>query len=37
MSPLLKVAKIAITHLSVGLSPQNPPKNFKGMKIHWDN
>ena len=29
MSPLLKVAKIAITHLSLGLSPQNP-KNFQG-------
>ena len=29
MSPLLKVAKIAITHLSLGLSPQNPPK-FQG-------
>ena len=29
MSPLLKVAKIAITHLSSGLSPQNP-KNFQG-------
>ena len=26
MSPLLKVAKIAITHLSLGLSPQNPKK-----------
>ena len=29
MSPLLKVAKIAITHLSLDLSPQNK-KNFKG-------
>ena len=26
MSPLLKLAKIPITHLSLGLSPQNPPK-----------
>ena len=26
MSPLLKVAKIAITHFSLGLSPQNPKK-----------
>ena len=35
MSPLLKVAKIAITHLSLGLSPQNPKqKHFRGMKIH---
>ena len=33
MSPLLKVAKIVITHLSLGLSPQNQ-KFFKGMKIH---
>ena len=29
MRALLKVAKIAITHLSVGLNPQNP-KNFQG-------
>ena len=29
MSPLLKVAKIAITHLSLGLSPQNQ-KKFQG-------
>ena len=29
MNPLLKVAKIAITHLSLGLSPQNQ-KNFQG-------
>ena len=29
MSALLKVAKIAITHLSLGLSPQNQ-KNFQG-------
>ena len=29
MRALLKVAKIAITHLSVGLSPQNPPKKFQ--------
>ena len=29
MSPLLKVAKIAITHLSSGLSPQTL-KNFQG-------
>ena len=29
MSPLLKVAKITITHLSLGLSPQNPQK-FQG-------
>ena len=29
MSPLLQVAKIAITHLSLGLSPYNP-KNFRG-------
>ena len=29
MSPLLKVAKIAITHLSLGLSPQNQ-RNFQG-------
>ena len=36
MSPLLKVAKIAITHLSLGLSPQNQ-KMFKDVKIHWDN
>ena len=26
MSPLLKVPKIAITHLSLGLSPQNQQK-----------
>ena len=32
MSPLLKVAKIAITHLSLGLSPRNPKKNFQGNK-----
>ena len=31
MSPLLKVAKIAITHLSLGLSPQNQ-KNVQGHK-----
>ena len=37
MSPLLKVAKIAITHLSLGLSPQNQKNFFKGIKIHWDN
>ena len=29
MSPLLKVAKIAITHLSLGPSPQNQ-KNVQG-------
>ena len=29
MSPVLKVAKIAITHLSLGLSPQNQ-KKFQG-------
>ena len=29
MIPLLQVAKIAITHLSLGLSPQNPQK-FQG-------
>ena len=29
MSPLLKVAKIAITCLSLGLSPQNQ-QNFQG-------
>ena len=29
MSPLLKVAKIAITHLFLGLSPQNQ-NNFQG-------
>ena len=29
MGPLLKVAKIAITHLSLGLSPQNQ-KKFQG-------
>ena len=29
MSPVLKLAKIAITHLSLGLSPQNQ-KNFQG-------
>ena len=29
MSPLLKIAKIAITHLSLGLSQQNQ-KNFQG-------
>ena len=29
MSPLLQVAKIAITHLSLGLSPQNQ-KFFRG-------
>ena len=28
MSPLLKVAKIAITHLSLG--HKTPPKNFQG-------
>ena len=33
MSPLLKVAKIAITHLSLGPNPQNQ-KIFKGVKIH---
>ena len=27
MSPLLKIDKIAITHLSLGLSPQNMPCN----------
>ena len=31
MSPVLKVAKIAITHLSLVLSPQNQ-KNFQGHK-----
>ena len=31
MSPLLQVAKIAITHLSLGLSPQNQ-KYFQGRK-----
>ena len=29
MSPLLNVAKIAITHLSLGLSPQNQ-QTFQG-------
>ena len=29
MSPLLKVANIAITHISLGLSPQNQ-QNFQG-------
>ena len=29
MSPLLKVDKIAITHLALGLSPQNH-QNFQG-------
>ena len=29
MSPVLKVAKIAITHSSLGLSPQNQ-KKFQG-------
>ena len=29
MSPLLQVAMIAITHLSLGLSPSNQ-KNFQG-------
>ena len=29
MSPLLKVAKIAVTLLSLGLSPQNQ-QNFQG-------
>ena len=29
MSPLLKIDKIAITHLSLGLSSQNQ-KNFQG-------
>ena len=36
MSPLLQVAKIAITHLSLGLSPKKK-KIFKGVKVHWDN
>ena len=36
ISPLLKVAKVAITNLSLGLSPQNK-KKFKGIKIHKDN
>ena len=31
-NPLLKVAKIAVTHLSVGLSLQNK-KKFKGIKF----
>ena len=35
--PLFKVAKIAIIYLSLGLSPLNQKKNFKGVKIHWDN
>ena len=30
MRALLKVAKIAIAHLSVGLSPQNQKINFQG-------
>ena len=30
MSPLLKVPKIAITHLSLGRSPQNQKKKFQG-------
>ena len=36
MSPLLKVAKIAITHLSLGLSPQNPKghENSLGQLIY---
>ena len=29
MSPLLKIDKIAITHLSLGFSPQNK-KKFQG-------
>ena len=33
MSPLLKVAKIAITHLSLGLSPQNPQKCLRTWKF----
>ena len=33
MYPLLKVAEIAITHLSLLLSPQNQ-KKFQGTKIH---
>ena len=32
MSPLLKVPKIAITHLSLGLSPQNQ-QNFQRHEI----
>ena len=32
MSPVLKVAKIAITHLSLGLSPQN--KKTKKIQGH---
>ena len=31
MSPLLKVGEIAITHLTLGLSPQNQ-KNFQGQE-----
>ena len=39
MSPLIKVAKTAITHLSLGLSPQNQKKfqgheNSLGQLIH---
>ena len=38
MSPLLKVVKIAINHLSLGLSPQPPPpppkkKNSRAKKF----
>ena len=36
MSLLLKVAKIAITRLSLGLSPQNQ-QNFQGSENSWDN
>ena len=35
MSPILKVAEVIITHLSLGLRPQKKKKKkFKVMKIH---
>ena len=39
MSPLPKVAKIAITHFSLGLKKvyKTKKKIFKGVKNHWDN
>ena len=36
MSLLLRVAKIAITRLSLGVSPQNQ-QNFQGCENSWDN
>ena len=34
MSPLLKLADIAITHLPLGLPPQNQ-QNFQGRENSW--